>query len=107
MLVAIAAVWLMGTVRCMSATRRLLLLPFWLGVLLAALGYVITFIPGAECGWFLVVAGLSASGLFIPKTAYRVAAGLLVVLALGMAYSGYRHGLEYRQWLSTHRAETP
>jgi len=29
------------------------------------------------------------------------------VLALGMAYSGYRHGLEYQQWLSTHRAQTP
>ena len=72
----------------MTKTRRLLLLPFWLGVLLAALGHVITFVPGAECCWFLVVAGLSASGLFIPKTAYRVAAGLLVVLALGMAYSG-------------------
>jgi hypothetical protein len=91
----------------MSATRKLLLLPFWLAVLLAVLGYVITFVPGAECGWFLVVAGLAASGLFIPKAAYRVAAGVLVVLALAMAYSGYRHGVEYHQWLSTHRTQTP
>ena len=91
----------------MSATRRFLLLPFWLAVLLAALGYVITFVPGAECGWFLVVAGLSASGLFIPKAAYRVAASLLVILALAMAYSGYCHGVEHRQRLATHRTQTP
>jgi hypothetical protein len=44
---------------------------------------------------------LSLAGLFIPKAAYRVGAALLLMLALASAYSGYRHGLEYRQWLST------
>jgi hypothetical protein len=85
----------------MSPARKFLLLPFWLAVLLAVLGYIISFVPGAECGWFLVVAGLSLAGLFIPRAAYRVGAALLLMLALASAYSGYRHGLEYRQWLST------
>ena len=61
----------------MTATRELLYLPFWTAVLFALLGSVITFYPGAERGWFLVVAALAAAGLFIPKTTYRVAAALL------------------------------
>jgi len=73
----------------MSPTRRLLLLPFWLAVVLAVLGDVITFVPGAEREWFLVVAGLSASGLLIPKAAYRISAVVLVVLALAAAYSEF------------------
>ncbi len=89
-------------VRCMSRTRRLLVFPFWLGVLLTALGYVISFYPGAECGWFLIAAGLSACGIFVPQRGYRIAASLLFVVALVSAYDGYRHGVEYRQWLSTH-----
>ena len=72
----------------MSTSRRLLLFPFWLGVLFTALGYVITFYPGTECDWFLVAGGLSACGVFIPKAAYRAAASVLLVLALASAYSG-------------------
>ncbi len=84
----------------MSSARRLLLLPFWLAVLFVALGCVITFIPGADCGYFLVVAGLSATGLFIPKATYRVGAVLLLIGALVSAYGGYRNGVEYRQQMS-------
>jgi hypothetical protein len=89
----------------MSTVRRLLFLPFWLAVLLTVLGYVISFVPGADCGWFLVVAGLSCSGLFIPRASYRSVSGLLLILALASAYSGYRHGVEYRQRLSIRQAE--
>lgn len=92
----------MPVVRCMSASRRFLAFPFWLGVLLTALGYVICFIPGAECNWFVVAAALLACGVFIPKPAYRVVAAVLFILALASAYSGYHHGVEYRHWLSTH-----
>jgi hypothetical protein len=91
----------------MSASRRLLLFPFWLGALLIALGSFITFVPGAECGWFLVAAGLSACGVFLPRTAYRVAASLLLIVALVWAHSGYRRGVEYQRWQSTHRGVAP
>jgi len=90
----------------MSPARRLLYIPFWLAVLFAVLGYVITFVPGAECNWFLMVAALSVAGLFIPKSAYRVATALILIMALTSAYDGYRHGVKYRQWLSTHRTAT-
>ena len=88
----------------MRTAHKLLCVPFWLAVLLAVLGCAITFFPGAECGWFLMVAVLSVSGFFIPKIFYRAAAGLLLILALILAYGGCRHGVEYRQWLSAHRA---
>lgn len=89
----------------MSTTRKLLYLPFWLAALFVALGHVITFYPGAECGWFLIAAVLSVAGLFIPRVAYRATAALLLILALASAYSGYHHGVERRKWPSTHRAE--
>ncbi|HEY5895035.1 MAG TPA: hypothetical protein VIT91_17590 [Chthoniobacterales bacterium] len=91
----------------MTATRKLLYFPFWLSVVLAVPGFVITFVPGADRGWFLTVAALSATGLFIPKTLYRVAAALLLLLALSQAYTGHRRGIEYRQRLSTDRPVSP
>jgi hypothetical protein len=91
----------------MTVTRKLLLLPFSIALLLALLGQVISFYPGADFGWFLTVAALSASGLFLPKTPYRVAAALLLLLVLSQAYSGHRRGVEYQQRLSTHRPVTP
>jgi hypothetical protein len=80
----------------MNTRRKLLLLPFWLAVLLTVLGNLISFVPGAECGWFLVVAVLSVS-----------AAALLLILALAWTYSDYRRGVEYRQWRSSDRTQTP
>ena len=84
----------------MTAARKLLYLPFWASVLLAVLGFIMTFVPGAERGWFLTVAVLSVAGLFIPKTPYRVAAALLLLLALVQAYIGHQRGVEHRQQLS-------
>lgn len=88
--------------RRMRTARKLLYFPFWSAVTLTVLGSFVTFYPGAECGWYLGVAALSLAGLFIPSVFYRVGAALLLLLALYAAYSGYRHGVEYREWLSTH-----
>jgi len=68
---------------------------------LAILGSLITFIPGAERNWFLVVAGLSIPGFFISKRSFRIAAMLLFLLALGCAYSGHRRGIEYHERTSS------
>jgi hypothetical protein len=87
----------------MSAARKLLYVPFWLSALLAVLGFIMTFVPGAERGWFLFVAVLSMAGLFIPKIPYRVAAELLLLLALAQAYIGHQRGVEYRQRIFTKR----
>jgi glucan phosphoethanolaminetransferase (alkaline phosphatase superfamily) len=86
----------------MSPRRKLLLLPFWLAVLLAVLGSVITFYPGAQCGWFLTVAGLALPCVLIPRVLYRICATVLLVCSLIAAYNGYCAGLEYQHWLSVH-----
>jgi hypothetical protein len=87
----------------MTTTYKLLCIPFWLAVLMGVLGCVMTFIPGAECGWFTVVAALSLSGLFIPKFFYRGAATLLLILSILAAIHGHQRGIEYRRWLATHQ----
>jgi hypothetical protein len=61
-------------VRCMSANRKLLWLPFWLGVLLTALGYVILYPLVARLGCFLIAAGLSAGAVFITRRGYPIGA---------------------------------
>jgi uncharacterized membrane protein YoaK (UPF0700 family) len=82
----------------MSTSRRLLLFAFWLGVFLAALGYIISWLsplPVAQLGCFLLAAGLSACGIFVLERAYRLAALLLCIAALVSAYMVYRHTHEY------------
>jgi len=74
---------------------------FWFGAFLALAGSVITFYPGAECGWFVVSGALIAPGLLIPKPGYRIAALFLCVLCFLYAYFGYAHGVEYEMWLRT------
>ena len=91
----------------MSTVHKFLSVPFWVAVLFEVLGSAITFVPGAECDWFLVTAGLSVFGLFIPKTYYRVGAAALLILALSNAYQGYQHGKEYRLRFSTQHLRTP
>ena len=84
-----------GVVSYMSVTQKILAIPFCLSVFLAILGCIITFVPGAECDWFLVVALLAVSGLFIPRI--RIGALLLLIFALYSAYGGYLRGVEYHQ----------
>ena len=90
----------------MTTTHKLLCIPFWLAVLLALLGCIITFFPGAECAWFSVVAVLSLFGLFIPKIFYRGAATLLLILSIIAAVHGYRRGMKYFDSATTHRVAT-
>jgi len=87
----------------MSTTHRLLCIPFWLAVFMGALGYVMTFVPGSECGWFIVVAALSLFGFFIPKTFYRGAAMLLLVLSIIAAVRGFGRGVEYYEGAAIHQ----
>ena len=87
----------------MSTTHKLLCIPFWLGVLMGVLGCVMTFVPGAECGWFLVVAALSLFGIFIPKAFYRSAATLLLVLSIIVAVRGFGRGMKYYEGAAIHQ----
>ena len=79
-----------------------ILLSFWSAVVLAILGTIISFVPGAECGWFLFVAVHSVAGLFIPKSCYRIAAAALLIFALKVAYDGYQGGVRYRERHPSH-----
>lgn len=71
---------------------------------MGALGYVITFVPGAECPWFAIVAGLSIFGLLIPKILYRITAAILCAASIIFAVSGHERGAEYDRLLATHYA---
>jgi hypothetical protein len=73
----------------MNTAVRLLRIAFWLAVLGALLGYVITFVPGAESGWYALVAVLALGGIFVPKRSYRIAAVLLFTVALVAVYEGH------------------
>jgi hypothetical protein len=77
-------------------------LVFWLGVMLAFSGQIMTFVPGAEFGWFLWSAILIAAGVFVPKRSCRIAAIVGCVLCLLLSYAGYQHGFEYHEWLRSH-----
>jgi membrane protein implicated in regulation of membrane protease activity len=79
----------------MSTSRKFVWLPFWLGVLLTALGYVIVYPLVARLGCFLLAAGLSAGAVFVTQRGYRIAASLLFIVALASAYVVYRHGQRY------------
>jgi len=91
----------------MKTAHKLLCIPFWLAVLLAVLGCIITFVPGAECSWFITVAALSLSGLFIPKIFYRLAATILLIVSIEAVMHGHQRGMKYRQSLATHNNGIP
>lgn len=83
----------------MDKVGPLLIVAFWVGVSLFALGEVITFIPGAEAGWFAASAVLCLCGVLVRSKAYRIAALCLVVIGAAFSLSGYKHGERYRAWL--------
>ena len=74
-------------------------LGFWFGVFLSVTGYMITFVPGGECGRFVTAGLLTATGALVPKWRYRVAAFVLCALCFYWAYAGYVRGVEYKNWL--------
>ena len=83
----------------MDKVRPLLIGAFWVGVILLALGQVMTFIPGAEVGWFAASAVLCLCGVLVRSKAYRIAALCLVVIGAAFSFSGYKDGERYRAWL--------
>jgi len=83
----------------MNKARPLLIVPFWVGVILLALGQVITFYPGAEAAWFAASAVLCLCGLLVRSKAYAIAAVCLVVIGAAFSLWGYQHGEQYRAWL--------
>jgi hypothetical protein len=83
----------------MNKARPLLIVAFWAGVILLALGQVITFYPGAEAAWFAASAGLCLCGLLMRTKAYAIAALCLAVVGATFSLLGYQHGEQYRAWL--------
>lgn len=59
-----------------------------LALALGLLGQVITFVPGAEAGWFAIAAILAALGLVGPGRRTRAVAAILVVGLAGLSWDG-------------------
>ena len=78
-----------------SRSRKLGLLPFWLGVPLIALGHVFSGLLVAQLGCFLLAAGFSACGALVLRRGYRIASSLLLIVALLSAYVACRHSVKY------------
>jgi hypothetical protein len=96
-----------ATRRISAGVVRFAIICFWIGLLLAALGSVMSFVPGAECGWFVAAGILLSFGLLGPKRYYRIAAMILGLLCCAYAYSGHVRGIEYRKWLNERDAVSP
>jgi hypothetical protein len=70
-----------------------------LASVLGLLGLVISFVPGAEVGWFGVAGAAALAGLFSPTQRLRVVAVILAVALAGLAWDGYERGRQYRELL--------
>jgi hypothetical protein len=82
----------------MSMSRKLLLFLFRLAVLFTVLGCIVSYLfplPVAQLGCFLLAAGLSVCGLFVPQRTYRIAASILFIVAVISACLVYRHTVKY------------
>ena len=78
---------------------------FWIGACLFVAYNFISFVPGAEVGFFVVAGILSASGFFIPKWFYRIAAAALLIASSLMAFDGHRRGVKYREDFERHHMD--
>ncbi len=76
-------------------------LAFWLGTILFTLGHFIPFFPGTEAPWFAGTAVVVGFGFFVPSKNDRIATLLLVAACIICTNIGYRHGIEYQEWLKT------
>ncbi len=83
----------------MKSIRPFLILAFWTGCVLFALGQVITFRPGAETAWFAISAGLCFCGFLLRARRYSIAAVFFVAAGIALSVWGYRHGQQYQAWL--------
>jgi membrane protein implicated in regulation of membrane protease activity len=68
-------------------------------ILLAALGQVITFVPGAEATWFGVAALSASAGVITTNRRLQAMAVVLVVALALLAGCGYLRGLHYQEQL--------
>jgi hypothetical protein len=80
------------------ASRTLFYTTFSLGIAGFLLGISISFMPGAEQGWFTITGLLLAAGLFLPHWSYRLLAIVLLFFCVHGAISGHRRGIEYRHY---------
>lgn len=74
-------------------------LGFWFGVSLVVLGSVMSFVPGAECQWYVAAGLFVALGGIVPKWQYRISAVILCSLCFYFAYAGYWRGIDYQDKL--------
>ena len=61
-------------------------LVFAFGVVMMMLGSAITFLPGAERGWFAVTGALLLAGLLVPRWPVRVTALVLMGVCLSATW---------------------
>jgi hypothetical protein len=66
---------------------------------LGVTGLFISFVPGADAGWFGTAAVSAALGLLSPSWRVRAVAVVLVIGLTWRAWLGYEHGQRYQQWL--------
>jgi hypothetical protein len=65
-------------------------------LMLAVLGSVITWIPGADAGWYAMTAVIALGGVLAPERRWKLAACLVVGGLLGCAVYEYDRGVKYR-----------
>ena len=66
---------------------------------MGALGQIITFVPGAQMGWYAIAAIFAAGGLLSPRWGLRIVALALLIGFACLTYWGYLEGLRYHEFL--------
>jgi cytochrome c biogenesis protein CcdA len=64
------------------------------------LGFLITFYPGVEQGYFTTAACLFLLCFLIYRGGYRIAAAAFLLLSVLFAISGHQRGVRYQAWLA-------
>lgn len=86
--------------------------PWWTGVrqvftngsiaialVMGAMGQIMTFVPGAQMGWYAIAAAFAAAALLSPRWWLRIVALALVIGFVCLSYWGYLEGLRYQEFL--------
>jgi hypothetical protein len=68
-------------------------------VVLGMVGWLMTFVPGAEAGWFGVAALAALAGLLSPTRRLRVVAVVLAVALAAIEWDGHVRGRQCRERL--------
>jgi hypothetical protein len=70
-----------------------------LALVLGLVGQLITFVPGAQVGYFGAAAVMAGLGLVSASWRMRTAAILLAIGLAGLMWLGYLEGVRYRELL--------